>query len=201
MISANCEVAAPAGGVTGLDDAALGMAQRLMLSTDATVVRLLEACFGEPVRTAGLVQVSTPAFPGDVELELGGGETVQRRETLLQGSRTGRNYVYAEAAVVLDRLEPRLQEALVTTSQPIGYLLVAQRVETFRELLRTGRTPAGVRGASFGLRSSDLLLLRTYRVIAGGRPVMLITEYFPPSFFPAPPAADPDAGRPREPGP
>ncbi len=170
-----------------IDDATLSMAQRLLLTTDATVVRLLEACFGERICTAGLEQASTPPQPTDAELELEGSETILRRKTLLQGIRTGRNYAYAEAEVVLDRLEPSLQEALVSTSEPIGHLLVAGRVETFRELLQTGGTPADSRGDLFGIRSSDMLLSRTYRIIAHGRPIMLITEYFPSFVLPARP--------------
>jgi len=184
-------------GVTILDEEslALGVAQRVFLSTDATVVRLLEGCFDEPIRTAGLVQKSTAALPADAELELTGDETILRRETLLQGSRTGRNYVYAEASLVLDRLEPGLREALLSTSEPIGHLLVANRVETFRELVRAGRTPAGPLADRLDLESGEELLFRTYRVISGGQPAMLITEYFPPFFFPAPRDGNSGSGR------
>ena len=169
----------------GLDDVALDMAQRLILSTDATVVRLLEACFGERVCTSGLEQASTRGLPTDVELELTGEETVLRRATLLQGCETGRNYVYAETAIVLDRLEPSMRDALLATPEPIGHLLLAARAETFRELVRTGRTPAGPRASAFGLHSTEVLLFRSYRMIVQGRPVMLVTEHFPPFFFPA----------------
>lgn len=171
----------------GLDDGRLGMAQRLILSTDATVVRLLEACFGERIQTAGLVQETTEPLPIDADLMLKGDESVLRRATLLQGCDTGRNYVYAEAHVVLDRIPANIGEELRSTTEPIGRLLTRDRVETFRELLQTGRALAKERAASFGLRASDVLLFRTYRVIAHGEPVMLITEHFPPSFFEPPP--------------
>lgn len=176
------ELGADAGG---LDDGALDMAQRLILSTDATVVRLLEACFGERVTTAGLEQTTTRGLPTDVELELTGEETVLRRATLLQGCETERNYVYAETTIVLDRLAPSMRDALLATSEPIGHLLLAARAETFRELVRTGRTPAGPRASALGLHSTDVLLFRSYRIIVQGRPVMLVTEHFPPWFFPA----------------
>ena len=171
------------------DDAALGLLQHVILQSDATVVRLLEACFRERICTAGLEQTTTPALPTDVELQLTGEETVLRRATLLQGSRTGRNYVYAETSIVLDRLGQRLREGLLGTTEPIGHLLIAGRVETFREPVRSGHASAGPRAASFGLVSSDTLLFRSYRVIAHGRPVMLITEHFPPSLFVAGPQA------------
>lgn len=166
-------------------DAALGMLQRVLLTTDATVVRLLEGCFGESICTEGLGQACRQASPEDAELEPAGHETILCRETLLQGSDTGRNYLYAEACVVLDRLESSLREGLLTTSEPIGRLLAANRTETFRETLRLGRKPAGPLGLQFDLEGSDELLFRTYRVIAEGKPIMLITEYFPASPFSA----------------
>lgn len=178
------EIVAPAAGGRLLDGAALAIVERLILSTDATVVRLLEACFGERIRTAGLAQNSTRPLASDVDLELAGDETVLRRATLLQGCLTGRHYVYAESSVVLDRLAESVREALISTSEPIGRVLIDQRVESFREMLSTGRAPAGPPGASLGVRDSDLLVFRTYRVIVGRRPVMLITEYFAPSFLP-----------------
>lgn len=172
----------PVGGATILEDPALGVEQRILLGTDGTVVRFLEGCFDEPICTASLEQVSTAPLPTDSELELIGDETILRRKTLLQGSRTGHNYVYAEASVVLERVEPELKEALLSTSEPIGRLLVANRVETFRELVRAGWMPAGPLGEHFGLDSGDELLSRSYRIIVGGRPAMLITEHFPPRF-------------------
>lgn len=163
-----------------LGDAAPTALQRVLLTTDATVVRLLEGFFGEPIRTEGLGQVTRPASPADGELELDGHETVLCRKTLLQGAETGRNYLYAEAWLVLDRLDARVQESLLTTSEPIGHLLAAHRTETFREILRLGRRPAGPLGLQFEMDGGDELLFRTYRIVAGGRPIILLTEYFPP---------------------
>ncbi len=178
-------------GASGSGDDALVMVRRLIFSTDATVVRILEACFAERIRTAELAQEITPALAGDVDLELGGDESVLRRSTLLQGRRTGRNYIYAESNIVLDRLPPSLREDLLSTSQPIGRLLIRGRVETFRELLRSGQAPIGPRGPSLGARSNDMLPCRTYRVIVGGHPVMRITEHFAPVFLESGPQTEP----------
>jgi chorismate-pyruvate lyase len=166
-----------------LDDASLGVLQRVLLTTDATVVVLLEGFFGESIRTEGLEQVCRPASPADTELELAGHETIMCRKTLLQGSDTGHNYLYAEAWVVLDRLESDVKEGLLTTSKPIGRLLAANRIETFREVLDSGWTPAGPLGRRLGTQGGEVLF-RTYRIIVGGRPIMLLTEYFPARRFP-----------------
>lgn len=158
--------------------------QRLLLTTDATVTRLLEGLFGESIRTDGLGQACRSASPADAELELAGHEILLSRQTLLQGSDTGRNYLYAEACVVLDRLASGLREGLLTTSEPIGALLTAHRTETFREVLRLGRRPAGALGARLEMDSDADLVFRTYRIMSGGKPIMLLTEYLPPLRLP-----------------
>jgi chorismate-pyruvate lyase len=173
--------AAAEGNGAGVN--AVAMVQRLIFNTDATVVRILENCFDERIRTEGLAQDVTPANTVDPELELIGGEDVLRRSTLLQGFRTGRNYIYAESEIVLDRLPPGLREGLLETDEPIGRLLIRERIETFRELLRSGHALAGPRAPSLGAASSDMLPFRTYRIIVGGHPVMRITEHFAPVFL------------------
>ena len=189
------EAISPVAGANGSGDGALAMVQRLIFNTDATVVRILENCFDERIRTAGLAQEITQAAAPEVSLELAGGERVLVRSTLLQGCRTGRNYIYAESAIVLDRLPPSLREGLLATSEPIGRLLIAGRVETFRELLLSGHSPAGARSPALGAESGDALPFRTYRIVVGGQPVMRITEHFAPIFLssgaPTEPAVSP----------
>lgn len=182
------EAADSANGVGG---GALAMVQRLIFNTDATVVRILENCFDERVRTAGLAQDITQGTPSDVDLELSGGESILRRSTLLQGCQSGRNYIYAESEIVLDRLPPDVREGLLESSEPIGRLLIRGRVETFRELLRAGRALAGARGPDLGAVPGQMVPFRTYRIIVGGRPVMRITELFAPVFVSGAPHADP----------
>lgn len=172
-------------------DRSLSALQRILLTTDGTVVQLLEAWFDDPISLAGHQQFTTPVGPTDGDLEPMEGETVLRRRVLLRGSRTQRNYVYADTAIVLDRLEATLRDALLSTSEPIGRLLQTYRIETMREVLHTGRRPAAALAAAFGIDSADELLFRVYRVVSGGRPIMLIAEHFP-----AAPLLEPDAGGP-----
>lgn len=154
--------------------------QHVVLSTDGTVVPLLEGCFGEPIRLAGHVQSLRPATAADpVELDVSAeDDTILHRKVLLQGGETGRLYAYADSLLVPDRLPPLVRDELLNTSRPIGRVLKEHRVETFREILRVGRMRFGSGG--------DEMLFRTYRIICGGRPAMLITEQFPPFSLPAP---------------
>lgn len=172
-------------------DLARDALQRTLLNTDGTVVRLLEAWFHDPIGLASQHQFTTPVQPTDAELHADGTETILRRRVLLHGRHSGRNYVHAEATVVLDRLPSGLREQLLTTAEPIGRLLRRHRVETFREILRTGQRPAGPLADDFSIDSADTLLYRVYRLWTGGRPVMLIAEHFP-ADPPLHPSSEPD---------
>ena len=72
-----------------------------------------------------------------------------------------------------------MRERLDTEGEGLGRILLDQKAETRREVLWYGRErvddlPPGVRREYRG----DFLS-RTYRVIAGARPLMMITERFP----------------------
>lgn len=173
-----------------LSDPSLEALQRILLSTDGTVVQILEAFFRDPIRLASHVQFLAPISPTDVDLEPTGEETVLRRKVLLQGTRTGRNYISADTTIVVDRLEPPLREDLLSTSEPIGRLLRAHRTETFREMLHMGRRRAESLAGEFGVDADDELLFRIYRILAGGRPIMLLAEHFPAANLTAPEPQD-----------
>jgi chorismate-pyruvate lyase len=171
----------PGASVTG---PAFTRLQRMLLSTDGTVTHLLEAYADEHVEVAKLVQEVQDSTGAESELDLAGErEKVLRRRVLLRGRRTGRTLLYAEAVVVLSRVEPPFLDGLVGTDKPIGLLLAELRTETFREILRVGREPSGPAGAHFGLDPTAELVSRTYRIISRHRPIILITEKFPPHFF------------------
>ncbi|HVL99761.1 MAG TPA: chorismate pyruvate-lyase family protein [Egibacteraceae bacterium] len=165
--------------------------QRILLTTDGTVVQLLESWFDDPIELAGHEQFITPVQLTDEDLQPAGHETILRRRVLLRGRRTGRNYVYADTAVVLDRLSAPVRESLLSSAEPIGRVLRRHRVETFREILRTGRRPVGALAGDFGCDSADQLLFRVYRVVSGGLPIMLIAEHFPAGPLPSAEDTDP----------
>jgi chorismate-pyruvate lyase len=162
----------------------LSRIQKILLATDGTVTRVLEACAGEEMELTKLEQIVVPAVTADADLALSEGEDVMSRIVLLRGSQSGNTYVYAESLIVPGRLHPRLRHGLYHSDAPIGWLLWENRVETVRELMRWGLEPAGDCASHFRIDDREALISRTYRIISQRQPIMLITEKFPASCFP-----------------
>ncbi|MDQ3897117.1 MAG: chorismate pyruvate-lyase family protein [Actinomycetota bacterium] len=161
--------------------------QRVLLTTDGTVTRILEAYADEPMEAVKLLHALDTSDAGDADLIVPG-QRVLRRWVLLRGRLTGQTFLYAEAVVAVDLVDPVIVDRLVTTDKAIGVLLAESRTETFREVLRVDREPAGRAAAHFGTQPTAELILRTYRIVVRGRPVVLITEKFPSDFFRSLPA-------------
>lgn len=157
--------------------------QRMLLGADGTVTHILEAYADEPIEAIKLHQEFDTRRPTDGALDLPEGAAVLRREVVLRGRRSRRNLLYASAVLAVGRIAPKLLEVLVSTDQPIGRVLVANRIETFREILEVGRGPAEAAGAHFGALPTAELISRTYRILSQGQPLMVITERFPAHFF------------------
>ncbi len=170
-------------GMRSPDDTSLTRFQRMLLGTDGTVTHILEAYAGEHVEVVKLRQEFELPDDADAELGLSPDDKVLRRRVLLKAAESGRTLLFAEAVVALARVEPELLDGLVATDKPIGILLAEHRTETFREILRVGREPAGPCGAHFGVEPDAELITRTYRIVRRHQPMILITEKFPATFF------------------
>jgi len=160
-----------------------GPLQRALLTADGNVGRILEGYAGEPIEAVKLEQFSAPYGEQIHALELEADDERLSRRVILRGSRTGRSLLYAESVIAVARLHPMVRSGLLSTSEPIGRLLCAARAETFREVLSLSRMPAWAHGAHFGIEEADEVFARTYRIISGGHPAMLITEKFPTTWF------------------
>jgi chorismate-pyruvate lyase len=158
--------------------------QRILLVTDGTVTEILEAYTGESMRLIKLYEelvVLEADLPG---LHLVAGQQVLRRKILLQGKMSLTNFLYADSYVALDRLDDWMRHGLLESHKPIGFLMQERRLETFREIVGCGRELADGLSPYFGVTETDGMLWRTYRVLSGGQPIMLITEKFPEAHFP-----------------
>ncbi len=164
---------------TGVEPGALTQLQRILVVTDGTLSDILEAAALERIRLVKLSQETVPSTRSDDWLRPARGEKFLARKILLQGSRTGTNYVYAESVIALDRLPPRFDDELVRSNTPLGQLWLEHRLETFKELLELRYERADERSKHFNCDVSAMLLARTYGVFSAGVPVMTITEFFP----------------------
>ncbi|ALG69299.2 chorismate--pyruvate lyase family protein [Beggiatoa leptomitoformis] len=157
--------------------------QRILLITDGTLTELLEAYLQEPIIVIKLAETmldSTEAIPA---LEINIGQKIIKRDILLQGKETGKNWLYAESVIVPDRLEASFREQLLGSKTPIGKLWLAHRLETFKEKLTFTAEPAGELADFFKVVTTDTLLSRTYRVFSQRLAIMMITEKFPQQFY------------------
>lgn len=157
--------------------------QRILVGTDGTVTHILEAYTGEPIEVVKLRQGNGACGPSAAWLELEPDAPVLRRRVVLRGRQSQQRLLYAEAVVVPDRVAGPVLDGLLGTDKPIGTLLAENRTETFREILVVDEEPAGECAVHLGVDPDTPMIFRTYRIVAQGRPIMLITEKFPTAFF------------------
>lgn len=166
-----------------IEPSKLSTFQRILLTTDGTVTEILEAYLLEKIHVVKLSEGTVLVAQDIPVLDVKAGSQVIDRKILLQGKISRSNFIYAESIVVPDRLDEIYRERLLKTQEPIGRLWLEHRVETFKEIIDTAREVAGDLADYFKIRREDRLLSRTYRVLSGRQPVMMITEKFPESFF------------------
>jgi chorismate-pyruvate lyase len=166
-----------------IEPSSLSTFQRILLTTDGTVTEMLEAYFLENINVVKLAEGLVSTVKEIPILELPRGTQVIERKILLQGKISKKNRLYAESIIVPDRLEERFQDALLNSKIGIGKLWLQYKVETFKEIVDTGKEPAGKLAEYFPIEKEDKMLSRTYRVFIKGEPVMMITEKFPDSYF------------------
>ena len=170
-------------GALNEDGPRLGILQRILLITDGTVTDVLEAYANEPIRVVKLGQSFGPVRAEKLEHDLPPSGRVLRQTVLLQGARSGQNFLHADSVITPDGLDPQIVDDLVRSDRPVGRLLAQHRVETFREMVALGFELAGTCSDYFDVEPSSRLLFRTYRILVRQRPRMRITEKFPLSLF------------------
>ena len=142
------------------------------------VTQFIEASCLEPVAVIKLSQVRERLSVADPWLQAAPGETIVRRRVILKGERSDRTYALGEAVIDPRRLPPTLEERLDTGDEGIGRLLRRTRVESHGELLWYGQAVPDLPPELSGLGDRPWLT-RTYRLLRGGKPMMVISEWFP----------------------
>ena len=151
----------------------LGLAGRLLLTSDGTVMPMLEQIVGERVVTAGLRQSAAPVDPGEAALFDQHGIPLVTRTTHLVGAVSQAVYVRARSVLCPEAMPEALRADLLRTAAPIGRVLRGHRIESFREILSM-RVPGDGR---------PMEPSRRYLVFIGGRPALLIEETFTADCF------------------
>ena len=159
---------------------ALSPFQRALLVIDGTVTKFIEAYTMEPVHVERLHQETRPLEQDNRWLEVPAHTAVAFREVLLRGAYSETLYAYATSLLVPSRLPGGFASALETEPSGLGRVLLDSGAESRREVLWFGRERLST--SRLSLRSTGIAgdyLTRTYRVISGGEPMMLINEKFP----------------------
>lgn len=168
-----------------IDPDQLNVFQKILLKTDGTLTEILEAYVSENIHVVKLSEkfLSGISVPDAKILDITRDREVIERKILLQGMHTGKNWLYAESFIVPDRLGIKFRNDLISSGIPIGKLWKTHRMETFKEMIAVFREPGGHIAAYFGISAGDALLCRTYRVFSKQKPVMMITEKFPGTYY------------------
>lgn len=153
--------------------------QRALLSIDGTVTKFLEAYLLEPIESVLLSQQTQHLQADHPWLALAAPSEVVARQVLLRGRYSATIYAYAVSLLVLDRLPPMLLQDLAHEPAGIGRVLLNSQIENRREILWYGREDLANLPETIERYTGSHFISRTYRIVAGGQPVMLINEKFP----------------------
>ncbi|MEG3439464.1 chorismate pyruvate-lyase family protein [Pannus brasiliensis CCIBt3594] len=157
--------------------------QKILLTNNGTITDLVEIYAGEPIKVKKLTEEVTQLNWEILSMQLELGSSIIDRKILLQGGISGRNYIYAESIIALERLDKRMRHELLKTKKPIGKIWLENKVEIFKENFETGKEPARELANYFDIDPEDNLLFRTYGVLSNRKYTMMITEKFPESYF------------------
>jgi chorismate-pyruvate lyase len=152
---------------------------RVLLITDGTVTKSLEAYYWERVLVDPLGQKEV-AMPSDFRWAADfAGEPVLDRTVRLRGESSGTIYAYAHSLLRLRTLPEAVRKDLLAGKIGIGEVLRERGLETYREVLDIGRKFDESRAAVFAVAKCGEIVYRTYSVSVAGEPSMFITEEFP----------------------
>jgi chorismate-pyruvate lyase len=156
---------------------------RVLLVTDGTVTKSLEAFFWETVVVDNLGQSPVTMTTDNDWVGIKKGDVALQREVRLRGTDSNTVYAYAKSLLRLDFLPEQVRNDLLEGRIGIGELLRERGLETYREILDMGREIDENLSPVFETKRCGELLYRTYRVMMKGEPTILITEKFPYRLF------------------
>jgi len=164
------------------DFAGLSPILRVLLVTDGTVTRTLEAYFGEAIDVDVLEHAERTSDSPYPEIDVAAGDHILHRYVRLLGRATRKVYAVAESVAVLEHISQQMRRQLIEEHKGIGELLREGRLETYRELLTAGLTAAARWAEHLNVAATAGVVTRDYRIYQRGRAVLLIREIFPESL-------------------
>lgn len=150
--------------------------QAALSEVGGTVTNFLEHLVGEEI-DAQVHHHDVVGAQSANGLRVEAGEPLLCRAATLRGRVSGCSYVYAESAIVIDRLPRTFRHKLETGIDPIGRMLDEMGIAVTRQSLPEQDSFVGSRPKG-GVRVGDCLLSRTYRIDSERIPLMIITEWF-----------------------
>lgn len=161
----------------------LSSVQKILLTTDGSITRILEAIRGEPVTVETITQelINAEREIADV-LNIDLGSTVNYRVVNLRDSKG--MLIRAISYAPVERLPPAFREDIMKKDEPIGRIMAKLRIEARREIkgfeiIKADKELSEV----FGIPHGALLLKRMYNIIYQGEVLLNVTEIFPHAFF------------------
>lgn len=139
---------------------------RVLLSTDGTVTKTLEAYYWEPIQVLSVNQEKVVLNEPVPYLPTQEGEQVLKRSVELVGQISQRCYTKADSLIRLQFLPMNIRQSLIEGHIGIGELLRESQLETYRQLVNLGQ-----------IQNTDIF--RSYQIVIDHHPALLVTEYFP----------------------
>ncbi len=167
-----------------LDVALLPPFLRVLLTTDGTVTKSLEAFFWETIAVRSLGQDYRSLDEAEPSLDKPAGTTVLLRRVRLVGVTTGTCYAHAESVICTGELPYGVRAGLEEGRLGIGEILRDCGLETYRRLVDFGRCSLDASGDPVTAETQESEgIWRRYQICIGGKPFMLIKEFFPLAVF------------------
>lgn len=152
---------------------------RILVATNGTLTRILGMVADEEISVEIInQQIHRVRRETGESGQLSGGRVLQRH-VLLTGRKSGHRFVAAESLISVDLLPREITASLANSECPIGEIMAASRIETFKESADVwlGELPGWIADSGYEA-SQPKAVGRRYRIIIGGKPAIIITEYF-----------------------
>lgn len=153
--------------------------QRALVSIDGTVTKFIESYMLEPVEIVRLQQQEQVLRTDHPWLAAPVGTTVIARQVLLSGKYSATIYAYAVSLLLAERLPTEVLRGLDVEPAGLGHIILNSQLENRREVLWYGREQVADLPEAIEVYTGNEFISRTYRIIVGNQPVMLINEKFP----------------------